>query len=280
MVISAREVWSVTADDGCRIAYAIEGDPSAPVLMLSNSLGTNMNMWAPQVPAFIDAGFRVLRYDSRGHGASDAPAGAYSMDRLGRDAVGLLDTLGIEKAYFCGLSKGGMVGQWLGYRAPERVHCVVLANTSAYMGPVSAWQSRIETIRSSGMAAIADAVILRWFTPEFIASNPEWANTIRTQLLATDVEGYAGCCAAIRDMDLRPIRPLITVPALVIGGSRDPAAPPEASEALAATIPCNDLLMLETAHLSNIELPPAFTEAVIGFLQSVRTKAKTDRIQG
>jgi 3-oxoadipate enol-lactonase len=254
-------------DDGCRLAYRLDGDPGAPVLLLSNSLGTRMDMWEPQLPAFLDAGFRVLRYDSRGHGISDAPMGGYSMDRLGRDVVGLLDALEIGKAHYCGLSMGGMVGQWLGYRAPARLISLVLANTAAYMGPPASWQTRIETVSRDGMNAIAGAVIERWFTPGFVAAQPAVTDAIRDQLLDTMPNGYAGCCAAIRDMDFRPVIPLISVPALVIGGTRDPATPPAEAETLAAAIKGTELRLIEAAHLSNIEQPETFTDTVLGFMR-------------
>ena len=231
----------ITAGDGCRIAYRLEGPEAAPVLLLSNSLGTAMEMWAPQIPALARS-FRVLRYDSRGHGQSDAPAGAYSMDRLGRDVIEMLDALSVSKVLFCGLSKGGMVGQWLGIRAPER---------------------RIAAVHQGGLAALVDAVLDRWFTPAFLATPKEQIAPVRAMLTATDPGGYAGCCAAIRDMDMRPILGLIATPTLVIGGSEDPATPPPHSELLARAIPGARLEMLPAAHLSNVEQAEAFTAAVL-----------------
>ncbi|MAM39073.1 MAG: 3-oxoadipate enol-lactonase [Sphingobium sp.] len=251
----------ITAGDGCRIAYRLDGPEAAPVLLLSNSLGTAMEMWAPQMPALARS-FRVLRYDSRGHGQSDAPAGAYSMDRLGRDVIELLDALAIPKVRFCGLSKGGMVGQWLGIRAPERLECLVLANTSPFMGPPSSWDGRIAAVHEGGMAGLVDAVLERWFTPSFLATGEEQIAPVRAMLTATDPGGYAGCCAAIRDMDMRPMLGLITTPTLVIGGSQDPATPPPHSELLASSIASARLVMLPAAHLSNVEQAEAFTGAL------------------
>lgn len=258
-------VQSFTTDDGCRIAYRFDGTEDAPVLMLSNSLGTDMQMWEPQIAAFAER-FRVLRYDSRGHGASDSPAGAYSMDRLGRDAVQLLDAVGVEQADFCGLSKGGMVGQWLGVRAPERIGKLVLANTSAYMGPPSGWQSRIEGVVTKGMAPLTEASIARWFTPDFPAQAPEAIAPIRKMLLACDPQGYAGCCAAIRDMDLRPTAPLIMPPVLVIAGKQDPSTSVEDGQWLADTVRQGRLAVLDAAHLSNVEAPLDFNRVVLSFL--------------
>lgn len=259
------ETQYIATGDGCRIACRFDGPKDAPLLLLSNSLGTDSGMWEPQMAAWTRA-FRVLRYDQRGHGASDAPAGAYSMDRLGRDAVELLDALGIGRAHFCGLSLGGMVGQWLAVHAPERIDRLVLANTSAHMGPPSAWQGRIEGVLRDGMAPLAEASIARWFTPDFPALTPQAVEPIRAMLLATDPAGYAGCCAAIRDMDQRRTVALIDRPTLVIGGALDPATPPPHSEALAQGIEGAALLMLDAAHLSNVERPDAFARAVLDFL--------------
>ncbi len=255
----------VTTGDGCGIAYRVDGPDEAPVLILSNSLGTAMAMWEPQLAAFA-ARFRVLRYDSRGHGASDVPAGAYSMDRLGRDVIELMDALGIARASLCGVSKGGMVGQWLGVRAPERIEKLALCNTAAYMGPPAGWDQRIAAVTAGGMAAMTEPVLERWFTPEFRATAPEAIAPVRDMLLTTAPAGYAGCCAAIRDMDLRITDPLIRRPTLVIAGSRDPSTPPDVTGAVAAMIPGAQLVTLEAAHLSNIEQPDGFTRAVLDFL--------------
>jgi 3-oxoadipate enol-lactonase len=255
----------LTVGDGCRIAYRFDGPEGAPILLLSNSLGTDMAMWAPQMEAWTQH-FRVLRYDTRGHGASDAPTGAYSMDRLGRDAVELLDALAIERVYFCGLSKGGMVGQWLGVHAPERLEKLILANTSAYMGPPSGWQTRIEGVLANGMAPLTQASIARWFTSEFVATAPQSIAPIEAMLLTTDPVGYAGCCAAIRDMDMRPTMRLIERPTLIIGGALDPSTPPPHSEALAEGVAGARLVMLRAAHLSNVEQPEQFATAVVDFL--------------
>jgi 3-oxoadipate enol-lactonase len=255
----------VTTGDGCRIAYRLDGPEGAPVLLLSNSLGTAMAMWAQQVAAF-SASHRVLRYDSRGHGASDAPAGAYSMDRLGRDVVELLDALGIGTVDFCGLSKGGMVGQWLGYRAPERLRRLILANTSPYMGPASAWDARIATVREAGMAATVEAVLERWFTPGFRAQGGDAIAPVRRMIEVTSPTGYIGCCAAIRDMDMRRTASLIAVPTLVIAGTADPATPVADGAALVAAVAGARLATLEAAHLSNIEQAAGFTRLVLDFL--------------
>lgn len=254
-----------TMIDGCRLAWRMDGPADAPVLVLSNSLGTAMAMWEDQVPA-LARHFRVLRYDTRGHGASSVMPGDTSLDRLGRDVLGLLDALGIESAHFCGLSLGGMTGQWLGIHAPDRIDRLVIANSSSFMGPPESWQQRMNTVREQGMAAIAGAVLDRWFTPGFVASGASGLERTRAQLLATSADGYAACCAAIRDMDLRPVVHLVDRPTLVIAGSQDPATPPDHAQAIASAIAGARLVMLEAAHLSNIEQPAGFTRGLLDFL--------------
>lgn len=255
----------VTLGDGCRLAWRMDGPERAPVLMLCNSLGTNMEMWAPQLPA-LSRQFRVLRYDSRGHGRSDAPAGAYGLDRLARDAIELLDALDIGRVHFCGLSLGGMIGQWLGVRAPDRVERLVLANTASFMGPPASWDARIRTVKDQGMPALTDAVLERWFTKRFRDAAPDRVAPVRDMLLATQPDGYAGCCAAIRDMDLRPVVGRIGAPALVVLGDEDPATPPSDGLALAAAINGAATVSLPAAHLSNIEAAEGFTAALMQFL--------------
>jgi 3-oxoadipate enol-lactonase len=250
--------------DGCRIAYRFDGRADKPVLLLSNSLGTTMGMWDAQVAALSDH-FRILRYDSRGHGMSDAPPGAYSMDRLGRDVIELMDALALSRIHFCGLSKGGMVGQWLGVYAPERIAQLILCNTSSYMGPPLSWDTRIETVRTEGMTAVAQAVVTRWFTAAFQAAVPTEVERIKAMLLQTNQQGYAGCCAAIRDMDMRKLAPLIALPVLIIAGDDDPATPLEHSKQLASAIAGAQLKILQAAHLSNVEQPEAFTQALLAF---------------
>ncbi|WP_211101364.1 3-oxoadipate enol-lactonase [Niveispirillum sp. SYP-B3756] len=251
--------------DGCRLAYRFDGPAEAPVLLLSNSLGTDLGMWDAQMPALCQR-FRVLRYDSRGHGASAAPPGAYSMDRLGCDVLELLGALGLDKVDFCGLSKGGMVGQWLGWRAPDRFRRLVLANTAAFMGPPENWQKRIDSVLRDGMGPLAEASLARWFTPGFIAAGSPALAAIRSMLLANDPVGYAGCCAAIRDMDQRRLLSLIDLPTLIIGGSHDPATPMAEARFLRDHLPQGRLVELAAAHLSNVEQPAGFTAALLDFL--------------
>lgn len=243
----------------------LEGPADAPVLMLSNSLGTNLNMWDPQMPE-LTKHFHVVRYDSRGHGQSAAPEGPYTLEQLGRDALGIMDELGFETVHWMGLSKGGMVGQWLLTHAPERIDRAILANTAAQAGSADLWNERIRAVREWGMDAVAASVIDRWFTKDFQEQDPLAVAKIRAMLDTTPPQGYAGCIAAIRDMDQRESIRVIDRPVLVIIGAQDPATPPEAGMLIAENIAGADLVTLEAAHLSNIEQEAAFTRAVVRFL--------------
>jgi 3-oxoadipate enol-lactonase len=256
----------IAADDGCKLACLLEGPADAPVVMLSNSLGTDRTMWSAQIPA-LTRRYRVLTYDARGHGTSDSPPGAYSIDRLGRDALTLLDAFAVDTVRFCGLSMGGMVGLWLAVRAPERLTRLVVANAAAYSGPPSHWQKRIDMVTKSGMAAVADAVLQRWFTPAFLDHSFARAAPLREMLVNADAGGYAGTCAAMRDTDLRPILPLIRLPTLVIAGAHDGSTPLDKSREIAAGIKPARLLVLDCAHISNVEQAERFNRALIEFLE-------------
>jgi 3-oxoadipate enol-lactonase len=252
--------------NGIRLFHRLDGPEHAPVLALSNSLGTDHAMWEPQMAAFSKR-FRVLRYDTRGHGRSGVPAQPATLEQLGRDFLGLLDGLGLQRVHFCGLSLGGMTGMWLGSTAPARIERLVLCNTSAQMGPPEPWNARIEAVRTSGMAAVTEAVIGRWFTSGFRARSPEAVERVRRMLLETPKEGYAACCAAIRDMDQREAIASIRSPTLVIAGRQDPATPPDHARFIAARIAGAKLVELDAAHLSNVEAAEKFTQAVLGFLE-------------
>lgn len=242
-----------------------DGPTDAPVLMLSNSLGTNLSMWDPQISEWSKH-FRILRYDSRGHGLSVATDLGFGIDQLGRDALAILDHLGIAKAHWCGLSKGGMVGQWLATHARDRMGRVVLANTAAQMGPPSLWDDRIATARGQGMDALVGGVLERWFSARFREAEPATVARVGTMLTTTPAIGYATCCAAIRDMDQREAIRSVTNPVLVIIGTVDPATPPAAGHLIAEAIPGARTVELDAAHLSNLEQPEAFTKAVLDFL--------------
>jgi 3-oxoadipate enol-lactonase len=252
--------------DGCPINVQVDGPEGAPVLMLSNSLGTTLAMWEGQVEPFTRQ-FRLVRYDRRGHGKSGCPKGPYTMERLGRDVLAVLDGLGIKKINWCGLSMGGMVGQWLGANAPERVDRLVLTNTSSYFADKAAWNDRLKLVREKGVAAFAAANMERWFTKGFLERSPEAVTPIREMFAATQLEGYIACGEAVRDMDHRALLPKITAPTLVIAGRHDPATPLEANEYIKNQIPGAKLAVLDAAHMSNIEQRDGYTNAVLGFLR-------------
>lgn len=243
----------------------VEGPEDAPVLMISNSLGANLGMWDKQAPEFARH-FRTVRYDSRGHGASAAPEGPYTLEQLGRDALAILDALEVDKAHWLGLSKGGAVGQWLLVNAPERIDRAVLANTGSKFGDPDTMNERLRAVREQGMGALAEGVIDRWFTKEFQEKEPETVEAIRQAILATPPEGYAACLSALRDVDLREAIRDVKAPVLVIVGDKDMGTPPEMGAAIAESIPGAQLVTLDAAHLSNIEDADAFTEAVLRFL--------------
>jgi len=253
--------------DNTRLSYRLEGNEQNPVLILSNSLGTDMGMWAPQIPDLLPH-FRVLRYDTRGLGSSDAPSGEYSIEQLGHDVIALADALQIPRFAFGGLSLGGMIGQWIGADAPSRVTALVLANTSPHVPPKSNWDDRRRAVLERGMSAIVDMAMGRFFSPETLAKDDPVVNSIRATFLATNPLGYAGCCSAIREMDQRPLLPRIIVPTLIIVGDKDVSTPWAGhGEILAQNIPNAETAHLNTAHLSNIEQPAAFASAVLTFLQ-------------
>lgn len=258
----------MTTDTAPRLNYLLEGPEEAPVLLLSNSLGMTLGMWDDQVPALRER-FKVLRYDVRGHGGSSAPPGPYEIADLGRDVLSLLDRLGIERASLCGLSVGGMTGMWLGSEAPERIERLVLICTSALLGPESLWNARIETARTKGMNALVDGVLERWLTPAFRSENPKSVEKAADMLRGADPEGYAGCCAAIRDMDLRDRLGSVRAPTLVISATEDPATPPEHGESIARSIPGARFEVVPNAsHLANIEQPGMVTNLILDHLEA------------
>jgi 3-oxoadipate enol-lactonase len=225
-------------------------------------------MWDIQIQDLSEH-FRILRYDTRGHGASGVPAGAYSMDRLGRDVIELLEALNISRVHFCGLSLGGMVGQWLGIHTPDKIDRLILCNTSSFLGPVEQWDSRIASVlQAENMSETAEMFLSHWFPPNMLEAESAIIGTTRAMLLATDRQGYAGCYGAVRDMDMRRTVALIRCPTLVIAGQHDTVTLPSNSELIAATVPGSRLFILPAVHLSNIEYPAVFLSAVLEFLLS------------
>jgi 3-oxoadipate enol-lactonase len=255
--------------NGARLLYRIDGPMSgpadAPVLMLCNSLGTDHTMWDPQVPALARK-LRVLRYDRRGHGGSAVTPGPYTIEQLGRDALGLLDALGLDRVRYCGLSLGGMTGMWLGTHAGKRIEKLVLCNTAAQIGSPEPWNARIEAVRRGGMAAIESAVMARWFTPRFLAQPTPMLGRMREVFLQLSPEGYVAACAAVRDMDQRESIARIAAPTLVIAGTHDASTTPAAGQFIASEIPGARYAELDAAHISNVEAADHFTETVLGFV--------------
>lgn len=251
--------------NGERFHIRIDGPEDAPVLFLSNSLSSDLTMWDEQVKEWSRT-HRVVRYDSRGHGRSPAPARPYSIAELGRDALAIMNALELDRVNWCGLSKGGMVGMWVATHAPERLNRLVLANTSPHMGPPDLWNGRIRTARGGGMEALVDATVTRWFTKRFLDGGPAAIPLVRAMILGTPAAGYMGCCAAIRDMDQREAIRSVSVPTLVIAGKHDPATTWETGEGIHKAIAGSSFVTLDAAHLSNIERPAEFTAAVSTFL--------------
>jgi 3-oxoadipate enol-lactonase len=246
--------------------HTFEGPENAPVLVLGSSLGTTGAMWDDQIPAFSQH-FRVLRYDTRGHGGSPAPPGPYTMDELGADLLALLDRLEIERFSFCGLSIGGMIGMWTASEAPDRVDRLVLCCTVPYFPPPDLWNERIETVRAEGIGPMIEPALDRWLPRDVRKARPQAEAHLRELISSTPAEGYAGCCEAIRDMDLRPRLAAITAPTLVLAGSDDPSTPAEKVRPLVDAI--DDAYFVEidgAAHIANMARPEAVSAAVLQHL--------------
>jgi 3-oxoadipate enol-lactonase len=248
------------------LRYDVHGPQDAPVLVLAPSVGTHRDLWAPQLDALARR-FRVVRVDHRGHDPLCVPPGPYSVAELGEDVLALLDALDVPRFSFCGLSLGGMVGMWLAAHAPDRVDRLALCCTSAYLPPAQGWLDRAATVRSSGMAAVADPVVARWFTPDYADANPDVVARARAMLLAIPPEGYAGCCEAIAAMDLRPVLGQITAPTLVLAGADDLATPVAHAGEIAGRIPGARLEVLgDAAHLATVQRPQACADLLITHL--------------
>lgn len=252
---------------GNRIHYRAEGDTGSPALVLSNSLGTDLSLWEPQVAA-LSARFRLVRYDGRGHGKSPASPGEYQISLLANDVIAILDHLRIQTAAFCGLSLGGMVGQWLGINASARIHKLALCSTAAKIGSQETWKARMDSVRKGGMAAVTESILERWFTPSFANSEPAAVERIRQMLLASPPDGFVANCAAVRDTDFREELSRITAPTLVISATHDRSTPPADGRYLAEHITGAKYSELDAAHLSNIESSQQFTQEILRFLDS------------
>ncbi|MCK9490068.1 MAG: 3-oxoadipate enol-lactonase [Xanthomonadales bacterium] len=251
-----------------RLHYRIDGDRDSdrPWLTLCNSLGTDLSMWDAQADA-LSADFRVLRYDRRGHGQSSAPPAPYTLADLGGDVLALLDHLGIQRTHFCGLSIGGLVGQWLGIHSGERLGKLVVCATDARIGSAESWQARSAQVRAEGLAPLAQVTAQRWFTPAFIGARPEIVEDILARFVATSVEGYCGCCEVLAGADLRADLARIANPLLAISGDDDPVCTPADLEAIAQGVADGRHLSLPGRHIVNIESADAFSAALVAFLR-------------
>jgi len=250
-----------------RLRYELAGAEDAPVVVFSHSLGADLSMWDAQAAEFA-RGYRVLRYDTRGHGESSLPAGPHNLSALAGDVLDLLDYLSLPVVSVCGLSLGGLTGLWLAQNAAKRVRKVVACSAAAKIGTQESWDARIQAVRREGMAAVVPGILERWFTPGFHAKSPEAIRAMERVLLSIDVDGYAAGCAAVRDADFREGLSGLAVPTLVVNGASDPVAPPSDGHALSALIPRARYLEFAGAHLFTMESPAEFTAAVLGFLDS------------
>ena len=253
--------------NGIRVHYRFDGPETAPVLVLSNSLGTTLDMWGAQIPAFSQH-FRVLRYDTRGHGGTEVSPGPYRIDQLGNDVIGLLDALSLDRVHFCGISMGGLIGQWLGVHAPHRLNRLVVSNTAARIGTAEGWQARAKLVREQGMAEVAAGALGRWFTEDFAKRAPEQIDPPLSQLRQSPPAGYAACCDALAVADLRDEIARIPVPVLAVTGSADPVTSPADACFIAERVPGAQWAELPASHLSNIEAADAFNHAILAFLQA------------
>ena len=249
------------ASNDAEINYQTFGDASQPAIIFSNSLGTQLNMWQPQI-SFFEKKFYVICYDTRGHGASSAPQGPYSIEQLGTDVVHLLDHLNIEKASFCGISMGGLTGQWLAIHHPERFNHVIVCNTAAKIGQEQAWNDRAQLVREQGLKPIAETAASRWFTEPFIRSNTAIVESLSNDLGAGSPEGYASCCEALAKADVREQLKNITIPTLVVAGQKDPVTTVADAQYLVNQIPNSQLIEINASHISNIECPEDFSHAL------------------
>ena len=247
--------------------YDLAGSQGAPVLLFSNSLGTDLSMWDRQADA-LSRDFRVLRYDSRGQGQSVVSPNPYSMDNLADDVLVLLQELDILKVHFCGLSMGGMIGMSLAVCAPDRIGKLILCNTAPKIGTQQTWDTRVNAVRDGGMEAVVDGVLERWFTADFRKTSPASIQRTREMLLRSPIEGYVGGCTAVRDMDARESLAGIRIPTLIISGTHDPVTTPGNGRFMAEKIAGSVYKELRAAHLSNIEAADAFTMELVRFLKA------------
>ena len=251
---------------GCRLRYEIDGNRTGPPLLFSNSLGTTAELWNPQLEA-LSPSFRIIRYDTRGHGSSDVPGGPYTIETLGLDAIAILDSAGVDRAHICGLSLGGLTAMWLGAHRSDRVQSVALVSTAARIANALLWEERIVQVQTSGVGSLADAAMGRWFSQSFRTSHPGVVAIYHRMLSETPAVGYAACCAAIRDADLRSAITGISAPALIVAGHHDPVTPPADAEDMRSRIPNSRVSLLDAAHILNVEQSHTFNYLLSAFIK-------------
>ncbi len=266
------------ASHDARIYWRTDGDPALPALVLGNSLGTDFSLWDAVLPRLLRH-FYVVRYDMRGHGASDAPDGEYSLDVLTDDLEAVIEAAGLKRLHYLGISLGGMVGMSYASRRPEKLDKLMLSNTNPRSPDRKLWLTRIKSVLDNGMAGLVDSTMARFFTPEFLDVNNTACQRIRNTLLANSPTGYAGCCAAIRDMDLSDRLSQIAAPTLVITGEMDASTPTQVGTAIAAAIADSTLISLRSAHIPCVEIPLAYSDAVIGFLDPADAATDASRFE-
>lgn len=242
-----------------------EGNPGNPAIVFSNSLGTDHGMWEAQADALVED-FYVIRYDTRGHGQSASPKGPYQLQQLGQDVIALLDFLGIDKAHFCGLSMGGVIGQWLGIHASERLRKLVVANTAVKVGTTDGWLNRAKAVREDGLSTIADSAASRWFSPSFVDSQPSIISKMIAHLRSESTEGYASCCEALAVANLHDQIHVIPNATLIIAGQYDPVTTESDALLMQKKIKDSKMLALPASHISNVEAEKLFTQALANFL--------------
>ena len=255
--------------NGIQTNYILSGKKDGPVVMMSHSLGSSGVMWEPQMAALEDR-FRVLRYDTRGHGGTEVTPGSYTLELLAKDAVGMMDALGIKDVHWVGLSMGGMIGQCIALNEGGRLRSLSLCDTSAAISDDAQllWQERFDTVRAKGVQALLEQTLERWFTPSFLGQNPPILEVIREEFIATSPEGYTACMEAIRKLNYLDRLHEIRIPTLILVGEEDPATPVEAAKAMHDRIPKSKLVILPSArHLSNVEQPEAFNSALVRLLK-------------
>ena len=259
----------VQMKDRARLAYRFDGPAEAPVVVLSNSLMSTMAMWEPQMEA-LTRNYRVLRHDTRGHGASDTTPGPYTIASLTDDVITMLDELGLKQVHFAGLSMGGMIGQQLGAQHGDRLRSLSLCDTTSEMPNRSLWEERFAAVRSGGVAALIDGTIQRWFTAGFIERDPATIGRVREMIATTKEEGYLACASAVRDVNQTATLSRITTPTLIIAGESDPACTVEQAQVIHREIRGSQLQVIaDAAHLSNLEQPARFNALLTGFLASI-----------